>query len=103
MTEQDLQNLIRLELTKYGFIVFRANVGKGKTYDGRHFSTGLPKGFPDLFAVKNSKIYFIEIKLPKGRLSKDQEKFKEIMHNNYNTPVYVLRNLEDVKHIFEGE
>lgn len=96
MTEQDLQNLIKLELSKMGFCVFRANVGKGRTVDGRYFSTGLPKGFPDLFAVKDGKIYFIEVKLPNGRLSKDQQHFINIMKNNYNTPAKVCRSVQDV-------
>ena len=30
MTEHDLQNLIRLELSKLGYVVFRTNVGKVK-------------------------------------------------------------------------
>lgn len=96
MTEHDLQNLIRLELSKRGFAVFRANVGTGKTIDGRFFSTGLPKGFPDLFAVKDNKIHFIEVKLPKGRLSEHQKHFIDVMKNKYNTDVHVFRSVEDI-------
>lgn len=95
MTEHDLQNLIRLELTKMGFCVFRANVGKGKTLDGRYFDTGLPKGFPDLFAVKDDKICFLEIKLPKGKLSDNQKHFIKLMKDKYNTNVYVCRSVGD--------
>ena len=43
MTEHDLQNLIRLELSSQKYAVFRANVGKIKLSDGRWFDTGLPK------------------------------------------------------------
>ncbi|HGH8651635.1 TPA: VRR-NUC domain-containing protein, partial [Streptococcus pyogenes] len=39
-----MQNLIRMELSQAGHMVFRANVGKVKTADGRFFDTGLPKG-----------------------------------------------------------
>lgn len=36
----------------YGCVkLMRANVGMVRTEDGRRFSSGLPKGFPDLFGV----------------------------------------------------
>ncbi|MDT0896858.1 VRR-NUC domain-containing protein, partial [Staphylococcus pseudintermedius] len=41
MTEQDIQNLIRIAVSKNNMI-FRANVGKVRTADGRIFDTGLP-------------------------------------------------------------
>ena len=69
MTEQDIMNSIRLKLSEIGFTVFRANVGKIKLSDGRWFDTGLPKGFSDLFAVKDGKAYFIEVKKPGGVVS----------------------------------
>ena len=58
-------------------IMFRINVGTGKTYDGRYFSTGVPRGFSDLFGVRRSdgKAIFIEVKTAKGRLSKNQTEF----------------------------
>ncbi|HER8705353.1 TPA: VRR-NUC domain-containing protein, partial [Streptococcus pyogenes] len=48
-TESLIQNQIRVVLSRAGHMVFRANVGKVKTADGRFFDTGLPKGFCDLF------------------------------------------------------
>lgn len=44
-TESLIQNQIRVGLSQAGHMVFRANVGKVKTADGRFFDTGLPKGF----------------------------------------------------------
>lgn len=75
MTEHDLQNEIRLELSKRGYIIFRANVGKVHTADGRWFDTGLPVGFSDTFAVKDGKVYFIEVKKHPKTPSEDQKKF----------------------------
>jgi hypothetical protein len=75
VTETDLMNNIRLELSKLGFAVFRANVGKFKMADGRWFDTGLPKGFSDLFAVKNGKIYFLEVKVKPNKPTKEQLNF----------------------------
>jgi hypothetical protein len=43
MTEHDIQNSIRLKLSELGYCVFRVNVGKFETADGRWFDTGLPK------------------------------------------------------------
>ena len=79
MTEHDIQNSIRLELSRLGFVTFRVNVGKVKLQDGRWFDTGLPKGFSDLIAIMDGKVYFLEVKTSKGRASKEQLNFIEQM------------------------
>lgn len=75
--EQAIQNDIRVKLAQAGYIVFRTNVGKVKTADGRWFDTGLPTGFPDLMGYKpsNGRIFFIEVKTDIGRRRKDQVDF----------------------------
>ena len=96
MTEEHaIQNAVRIALSEYA-TVFRANVGSGVTYDGRHFETGLPKGFSDLFGFRHSdgKIFFIEVKTPSGRLSKDQKHFLEQMRN-YGAIAGVARSADD--------
>ena len=63
--------------------VFRGNVGKVRTPDGRFFSTGLPNGFPDLFGWRwsDKQIFFIEVKAPKGKIRPDQLAFHaDLMH-----------------------
>ena len=99
MTEQDIQNLIRAELSKHA-LVFRANVGKVKTADGRYFDTGLPPGFCDLFGFRKSdgKIFFIEVKTPKGKVRPVQEKFMEIVKRN-GAIVGVARSVDDALEI----
>jgi len=77
MTEEHkIQNMIRAALSPYA-VIFRANVGNGFTFDGRYFSTGLPKGFPDLFGFRKSdgKMIFIEVKAPAGKPSREQSDF----------------------------
>jgi hypothetical protein len=81
-TEHDLQNQIRLELSKNGWITFRTNVGKVKLADGRFFDTGLPPGFSDLMALKDGKTVFIEVKKQGGKVSKSQKNFIEQMKRN---------------------
>lgn len=75
MTEHDFQNLARKELTKLGYTTFRTNVGKVKTFDGRYFDAGLPKGFSDLMILKSGKTTFIELKVGKNKPSKAQLNF----------------------------
>ena len=77
MTEEHrIQNEIRAALSPY-CIIFRMNVGSGRTEDGRFFSTGVPRGFSDLFGVRKSdgRAVFIEVKTPKGRPTKQQINF----------------------------
>lgn len=79
MNETDMMNKIRLRLTELGFAVFRANVGSVRLTDGRWFKTGLPKGFSDLFAVKDGRVYFIEVKTGDNKPTAEQLNFIEQM------------------------
>lgn len=99
MTEHDIQNQIRLELSKMGFCVFRINSGKILMSDGRWFDTGVPKGFSDLLAIKNGKAYFIEVKTETGRASQEQLKFIEVMKSRYGCKAGIARSVEDAKNI----
>lgn len=93
--EHNIQNNIRIALAPYA-VVFRANVGSGVTYDGRHFSTGLPKGFSDLFGFRYSdgKIFFMEVKTPQGKLRPEQKHFLEQM-KKYGAICGVVRSEKD--------
>lgn len=94
MREADVQNSIRLSLSERGFRVFRANVGKVKMDNGRWFDTGLPKGFSDLFAVKDGRVYFLEVKNETGRVRPEQEHFLEQMRE-LGCPAGIVRSVED--------
>ena len=80
MTEQDIQNQIRAAVSAH-CIIFRINVGTGRTVDGRYFNTGVPPGFSDLFGVRRSdgRAVFIEVKKPGGRVSTAQQNFIQQM------------------------
>lgn len=99
MTESDIQNAIRLRLSELGFAVFRTNVGKVRMPDGRWFNTGLPKGHPDLYAVRNGKIYYIEVKTPTGKVSAEQEHFIATMRDRYGCVAGVVRSVEDAERL----
>lgn len=83
MREKDVQNEIRLAVNEYA-VIFRTNVGTFLSADGRYISTGLPKGFSDLFGVRRSdgKAVFLEIKNETGRARPEQIKFIEQMKKN---------------------
>lgn len=105
MTEEHaVQNEIRIALSPYA-TVFRANVGKIRTPDGRFFDTGLPKGFSDLFGFRHSdgRIFFIEVKSKTGRTSPEQNYFIEQMHLR-GALTGIARSAEDaLKIIQEGQ
>lgn len=104
MTEEhNIQNRIREALSPYA-VVFRPNVGSGLTPDGRYFSTGLPKGFPDLFGFRltDRRIFFIEVKTAKGRLSKEQRDFLWRM-KELGAIAGVARSVEDALKIIGKE
>lgn len=76
MTETDLMNSIRVALSEKGCTVFRCNVGKIKTADGRYFDTGLPVGYSDLFGFKpGGQVFFIETKMHPRKPTEEQSKF----------------------------
>lgn len=95
MNEHSIQNAIRLRLSELGYCVFRANVGRFQTKDGRWFDTGLPRGFSDLFAVKDGRIYFLEVKTETGRPSEEQLKFLAVMRDRYGCVAEIVRSVDD--------
>ncbi|WP_180764367.1 VRR-NUC domain-containing protein [Falseniella ignava] len=100
--ETALMNRLRVKASEYG-VCFRANVGKVRMADGRFFDTGLPRGFSDLFGVRNEdgKAFFIEVKTEKGRPSKEQLNFIEQM-NKRGALAGICRNEKDVEELLNG-
>lgn len=104
MTEEHkIQNEIRLTLAEK-CVLWRVNVGAFRTADGRFITSGVPKGFPDLFGFRKSdgKAVFIEVKTPKGRPSAEQKKFLETMRN-YGVIAGVCRSPEEAINLIKGD
>jgi len=102
--EASIQDSIRVSLAQAGYVVFRTNVGKVKTADGRWFDTGLPSGFPDLMGFKpeNGRIFFIEVKTPQGKRREDQVRFANGLRNKQ--AIYgVARSAEEAVTIVRDE
>ena len=104
MTEEHaIQNSIRIALSPYA-VIFRANVGSAYTADGRYFSTGLPKGFPDLFGFRKSdgRAVFIEVKTASGRVRPEQKRFIETARS-FGAIAGVCRSADDALALIGGE
>lgn len=104
MTEEHaIQNEIRLALSET-CLIFRMNVGSCHTADGRFFTTGVPKGFSDLFGFRKSdgKAVFIEVKTAKGRASKEQLNFISQMNQN-GAIAGICRSAEDALKLITKE
>lgn len=99
--EHDIQNEIRAALAA-DCMIFRANVGRMKTPDGRYFSTGLPVGFSDLFGFRKSdgRAVFIEVKTVSGRASQAQMHFLETVRK-YGAIAGICRSPEDALKLIE--
>lgn len=97
MTEQDIQSLIRIALSKYG-LVFRTNAGKAYSRNG-HVINLLPEGFSDLlFCGFDGQVAFIEVKTPVGAVRPAQKQFIEIM-KKHGYRAGVARSVEDALNI----
>jgi hypothetical protein len=110
LREHKIQDLIRLELSKYG-IVLRLNSGKAyggtRIWDNKYgyiLKDIRPialcvKGTPDLlFIGPDGTVAFIECKDDKGRLRTEQEKFINVMRS-YGHKAGVARSPEDALRI----
>jgi VRR-NUC domain. len=100
MTEAELMNTLRLELSKYG-VVLRLNGGVFRTADGRYISSGLPPGTSDLQLVGHREVAFIEVKTATGRTTQEQEAFlrrmKELGHR-----AGVVRSVDEALELIGG-
>lgn len=103
MTEEHrIQNEIRIAVADK-CILFRMNVGKGYTKDGRYFDTGVPVGFSDLFGFRKSdgKAVFIEVKTPTGQTTAQQKKFLNAMLKA-GAVAGVCRSVKDAEELIKG-
>lgn len=75
MTETDIQNKVRVELSNYGIVV-RENTGNFELKDGRRIVCGV-KGLSDLLFIGYGYVAFIEMKKPGQKATEDQERFIE--------------------------
>lgn len=79
--ETVIQNKIRVALSERGCIVHRCNTGLYYSKDGRPVVCG-EVGHSDLYGHRpDGKAFYLEIKTPVGRASKEQLAFIKAMQN----------------------
>lgn len=102
-SEHRIQQEIQLALSKHHCTVFRANVGKVKTIDGRWFDTGLPKGHPDLYGFRwvDNQVFYIEVKNAIGKPSEDQIRFHNFLQS-HNVIHGIARSAKEALMIVDG-
>lgn len=84
LTESDIQRQIRDYLQWHGWFVVKI-----------HQSLGSYKGIADLYAIKNGRSVWIEVKTPRGRQSEHQRQF-EVDIKARGGEYMVARCVEDV-------
>lgn len=87
ITESDIQRQIKEYLQWHGWLVVKI-----------HQSLGSYKGIADLYALKDGRHVWIEVKTQKGRLSEHQEKFRRDVISHGGKYI-VARGIEDVEHL----
>ena len=117
MNEHDIQNAIRDALKYQTGEFWRINVGAGYLSHSwndkpRWFSTGVPKGFPDLIGIIPRRITdsdvgkvigqfaFIEVKAKFGRLSHEQRDFHFLLLEN-GAIGGIARSVDDALNLFK--
>ena len=108
LTEHELQNRIRLALSKTG-IPFRTNAGtfwqgerKGNVLVNIRPVTGLPKGFTDLiYFQEGGKTAFLEVKVPGKEAREEQEHFIKVMQDMGFT-AGVVHSVEEAEELIGG-
>lgn len=101
--EHEIQKEIQVALSRHKCTVFRANVGKVQTIDGRWFDTGLPQGHPDLYGFRwvDNQIFYIEVKSKTGKPRPDQIRFHEFLAS-HNVIHGIARSVKDALMIVDG-
>ena len=102
-SEHDIQNEIMLAVSQNACSIIRINVGKFKLPDGRWFTTGAPKGHPDLYGFRwsDTKIFYIEVKAKNGKPSDDQVRFHNFLQS-HKVIHGIARSSEDAIKIIKG-
>ncbi|MBF0406450.1 MAG: VRR-NUC domain-containing protein [Candidatus Riflebacteria bacterium] len=100
MSEHELQQRILLELgNKPGIRIWRNNSGALYDQRGHLIKFGL-QGSADILGIikPHGRFLAIEVKAPRGKLTKQQERFKRMIEGHGG--LYILaRSMEDVKNI----
>ena|SRR3990167_692024 len=97
--EKDIQKIVLDYLRFKKIFHWRNNTGAYKTPTGGFLRFGAI-GSPDVFAVKNGRIYGLEVKTVKGTQSDVQRRWSEEFTVNGGL-YFIIRSLEDIIQLFK--
>lgn len=84
MSEIDIQNEIRIALSQRGIVIFRNNLGVLQDKKGNFVRYGLgnPGGSDLIGLTPEGRFIAIEVKIPSGKVTEDQENFLNVIKKN---------------------
>ena len=91
MRERDIVKEVRAAAQARGWRVIKMH---GNLYT--------ESGVSDLICVKDGRVAFLEVKTPRGRLTKWQRAFIEEMRDVYGTTAEVVRSAGDAVAVLDG-
>jgi hypothetical protein len=113
MSEQQIQQAIRLKLSQGSVRLFRNNTGALRDERGQLVRYGLCQGSADLIGIRTVTITAdmvgqqvgvfaaIEVKAPRGRITPEQEAFLAMVRQQGGI-AGVARSVEDAQHLLSG-
>ena len=84
VTENDVKCAVKQLLSIKGYFHFPILQG-----------LGAKRGIPDIIAIKNNRVLFLEIKRPGGKLTEHQQQFQADI-NGQGGEYYVIKSLDDL-------
>ena len=87
ITENDIKRQVKDYLSLKGYFHFHILQGLGAY-----------RGIPDIIAIKNNRVLFLEIKRPGGKQSEHQKNFQAEIEGQ-GGEYYILKSLEDLVEI----
>lgn len=87
MLESELQSLCNAYLKKMGIRFYHPEKGRGVNKTHR-------AGQPDITALENGKVIFIELKNENGIMSPEQVDFQDLAEEN-NFPHFIVKSFEN--------
>jgi len=84
VTENDVKKQVKQYLSLKGYFHFHILQGLGAY-----------KGIPDIIAIKNNRVLFLEIKRPGGRQSDYQKQFQADIEG-HGGEYYVIKSLDEL-------
>ena len=101
MKESQIQQSIINYLGVHGWRVLVTDAGEAaRASRTRHRRGKLPAGTPDLVALKQGVAFMVEVKGPRGKLTRQQELYHEYLRQ-FGIDVVVARAPEDLDPILE--